>query len=487
MKQLLDKEYQQRMDILTYLEIKPLQKASFKQIGNDLDLSSYVVKKELTKIIEDFAYFQLVELKIIVEDKVVYFYSTGEDSLLTLQWYYLKESKLFLLLDALFKTEDFSFEDFAADNFLSISSAYLLKTELEKLLAFYGIKIDSNLNLAGDETRLRIFLYDIYFYSFNSLEIPFSKEIIALGNQLIHYLDKLYAMNYAPTQKIKLRFFFAIAFQRLYDGHTLVVKGKPIETTMAKYSKKVQAVKQWFIDQTVLKPEEIIQEVSFVYSFLLAEQLITISDPKAMVQHIEVFCPEAFPLTNLLLKKLNKVMGINKTTPNYSELKHDLLRVHYKFLHFTHTDSASSFDFDFSFFKENYPDFFLFIESFIDDEKLDISKTNALKYDYLFLLIQYVPAIIFSKPIYICVDFSYGSDYNSFISDNIKSFKFLNIVIENSLSKKSVLYLSDLKPSDLTCDHIIWKKPPLASDWEHFGNKIVELKESGGMLDGKNA
>lgn len=288
-------------------------------------------------------------------------------------------------------------------------------------------------------------------------------------------------MNYAPTQKIKLRFFFAIAFQRLYDGHTLVVDGKPIETNLARHSKKAQAVKQWFINQTVLKPKEIIQEVSFVYSFLLAEQLITISDPEAMVQHIEAFCPEAFPLTNLLLKKLNNAMAINTSTPNYSKIKNDLLRIHYKFLHFTPTDTASSFDFDFSFFKENYPDFFIFIESFIDSENLDITKTDALKYDYLFLLIQYVPVTIFSQPIYVCVDFSYGSAYNSFISDNIKSFKFLNIIIENSLSKKSNLYLSDLKPNNLTCDYIIWKKPPLASDWEHFGNKIVEIKQSGEM------
>ncbi|MBO0472274.1 hypothetical protein IGL98_002957 [Enterococcus sp. DIV0840] len=428
--------------------------------------------------------FQLSNFKIIIKDKDVYFYSTGKDSLLTLQWHYQKESKLFLLLDAIFKSEDFSFEDFSSKYYLSLSAAYLLKSELDKLLTTYDIKIDSNLNLSGNETTIRIFLYDVYFYSFNSLEFPFSKEIVTLTNLLLHRIDKLYSMNYAPSQAAKLRFYLAILFQRLYAGNTIALHGKPLETKSAQYSEKVMSIKNWFSDHTTLTLKEIVQEVSFIYSFLIAEQLIMSNNPKGIAEHIDTFCPEAFSLNKLLLKELKTVMGINQQTPNFSNIKWGLLRIHYKFLHFTHTDAAYSFDFDFSFFKENYPDFFLFIDSFIRKQQLDENKTNALKYDYLFLLIQCVPAAIFSKPIYICIDFSYGESYNSFILDNIQSFKFLNIVVEESLSERTALYLSDLKPAGLTCDYIIWKKPPLASDWEHFGNKVVKLKEQGDYIYG---
>ena len=51
-------------------------------------------------------------------------------------------------------------------------------------------------------------------------------------------------------------------------------------------------------------------------------------------------------------------------------------------------------------------------------------------------------------------------------------------MIEKSVPDNTNLYLSDFKPTELTIDFILWKNPPLTSDWEHFGNKIIKLKNN---------
>ncbi|ALS02839.1 hypothetical protein ATZ33_16085 [Enterococcus silesiacus] len=479
MKQFLNKEYQYRLAILNYLEIQPLQNASFKQLSNELMLSTYVIKKEVGQLLEDFDFYQISDLKIVIENKTVYFYTTGQDSLLTLQWYYLKESKLFLLLDALFKEEHFSFEDFSTHHYLSLSATYLLKSELDELLDLYDISINSNLEFSGVETAIRIFLFDVYFFSFNSLEFPFSTEILNLSENLLKKIGLLHSMNFPDSQKIKLKFFLAIIFQRLYGGHTISTE----EPTEEEASLRITSVKEWFTVYTNLTSEEISREVTFIYSFLIAEQMIAIYEPKVVRSHIKNFCPDAFRLTAHFIKELKKEFDVTEESSYYSSLRDGLLQVHYRYLRFTHINASYSFESDFVFFKENYPDFFLFIDSFMKKRKLHTDSASTLQYDYLFLLIQHMPTTIISTPVYVCVDFLYGKAYNEFIIENIQSFKFLNIVIENTISEKTDLYLSDIKLNNLPCAFIIWKKPPLASDWEHFGNIVVEMKERKTVLN----
>lgn len=46
---LLKKENQQKIDILTYLELSTLQTATVKQISEDLLLSTFIIKKHLLR------------------------------------------------------------------------------------------------------------------------------------------------------------------------------------------------------------------------------------------------------------------------------------------------------------------------------------------------------------------------------------------------------------------------------------------------------
>lgn len=472
---LLNKEYQHRMAILNHLELTPLQTTSIQEVSDSLSFSNFIVKKSIKQIIEDLADHHITGIQIKLDSKKITFQSDGTDSILSLQWIYLKDSNLFLLLDGMFKDKNFSLEQFSANQFLSLSAAYLLRSELETILKKYHITIDSDLQLAGLESDIRLFLFEVYFHSFNSLEYPFSKELVELSELFLKELSMFLNTTFSSTQKVKITFFLCVTFQRLFFGNTLKKQVTSVPFNDIELAIK-QVIVQFFLETTTLKKTQLKLETSFLCSFLFAGNLIPKISTQASLKFIETSCKPALDLTDIFLKQLNKRFDIQSDASYYNLLKRELNRIHYKFLTFNPSDLMMYFQANPEFLKENYPDFFLFSESFIHNNFNKKEETTILFYDYLFSLIRYLPASLLNNPIYVCVDFSHGKSYNHFISTSIKSFKFLNIVIESTLSNQTNLYLSDFKPAHSHCDYIIWKNPPLPTDWEYFGNKIIELK-----------
>lgn len=472
---LLNKEYQHRMAILNHLELTPLQTTSIQEVCDSLSLSSFIVKKSIKQIIEDLNEHHITGIQIKLDSKKISLNSDGTDSILTLQRIYLKDSNLFLLLDGIFKEKEFSLEQFSANQYLSLSAAYLLRNELEVILNKYSISIDSDLQLSGLESDIRLFLFEVYFHSFNSLEYPFSKELVELSRLFIKEISNFLGIVFSSTQEIKITFFLCILFQRLFFGNILKKQEQSIQFKDIQLAIKPMVI-NFFLDTTTLTQAQIKLETSFLCSFLFAGNLIPKISTNASLKFIESSCKPALDLTKLFLKQLNKQFDIQTEATYYPLLRKELNRIHYKFLKFNHSDLMIYFQANPEFLKENYPDFFLFSESFIQTNFKPTEETTILFYDYLFSLIRFLPATLLNNPIYVCVDFSHGKSYNHFISTSIKSFKFLNILIEPSLSNKTNLYLSDFKPTQAHCDYIIWKNPPLPTDWEYFGNKIIELK-----------
>jgi len=76
----------------------------------------------------------------------------------------------------------------------------------------------------------------------------------------------------------------------------------------------------------------------------------------------------------------------------------------------------------------------------------------------------------------VCVDFSLGELYTNFIQNQIKGFKNLSIILENRLTSKTDIFVSDSVIESLSITQIIWKRPPTPLDWEMFGDAIVDVK-----------
>lgn len=97
-------------------------------------------------------------------------------------------------------------------------------------------------------------------------------------------------------------------------------------------------------------------------------------------------------------------------------------------------------------------------------------------YDLVFMLINILPVEEIEPTIKVCIDFSHGKFYNSFIEKNIEYYKDLNIEFQEYNDVKTDLYLSDVFQPFLTSKQIIWRDPPTQNDWTYFADTILELK-----------
>lgn len=124
----------------------------------------------------------------------------------------------------------------------------MLKVELEKHLQNFAISISPELTLEGQEKTLRFFIFNVYFHYFNSLELPFSKNLIDLVEKFITELLSSTGFSYSATQRLKLQFFLLVTFQRLYHGQTLTRSENliPFNSIQLKLKKTIFS----FFDQT---------------------------------------------------------------------------------------------------------------------------------------------------------------------------------------------------------------------------------------------
>ncbi|WP_251867499.1 hypothetical protein [Enterococcus malodoratus] len=98
-------------------------------------------------------------------------------------------------------------------------------------------------------------------------------------------------------------------------------------------------------------------------------------------------------------------------------------------------------------------------------------------YDYLFILLDILPPEQVEKPIDVFVDFSQGKEYTKFIIKQIEGFKDLNLAIGDRLTSHTEILVSNCVVPRFKGKQIVWKNPPAPSDWEVFGDSIVQVKK----------
>lgn len=128
---------------------------------------------------------------------------------------------------------------------------------------------------------------------------------------------------------------------------------------------------------------------------------------------------------------------------------------------------------------ELYPVYSSIIWNEITEAYAQMSKDQISRcfYDYLFILLDVNPPELIEQPVYVCVDFSQGSDYTNFIIKQIEGFKDLNLVIEHRVSVHTKILISNCVWENFKGAQIVWKNPPTPSDWEFFGNTVVRIKQ----------
>lgn len=475
----LEKENIQKLNVITHLELCAAKMAPISEMVTNLNMSEFLIIKAINGVIADIETFNISELKVILQDKKVSLHISETGSLQILRWHYLQQSIHFKLFHTIFMHTATSLEKFAEEHFISFSKAYLLKTQLEEYLNKYEIKISSELTFIGDEKKIRMLLFNFYFVRFSGLTFPFTSGIKELANKLSLQIKENLRIQISETQSLKLLFFSAVTFQRLHHQASLSIATQQ-KFTVPQTESILASLQNFFTAYTTLSDELISNEIQFILAFLISEDFIAFNKEQLHFETDEIIV-QATSVTNLFMEQMTTYFKKDLPKNNYYHVEQEIFRIHWQIFYFELIETDTFLSNDCQFIKESYPDFYHFVTSFIDILQKDLEdfKDYIIPYlfnKYHFALIKWVPNFYVTDPIYVCIDFSFGKTYNHFISKNIESFQFLNIQIENFMSDKTDLYLSNLHIPNMTCESLIWSAPPSASDWELFGNKIVAIK-----------
>ncbi|MGX7418598.1 helix-turn-helix domain-containing protein [Carnobacterium gallinarum] len=477
---LLEKADQRKLELFSFLELNQAHSVSLYEIKDALDLSEFLAAKTVSELIADIEIYDLEEYySIVQQDKMITLTKIGKDSINRLIWHYLKDSRRFKLLDYVFKTNYFSLQTFYEKLYMSKTKAFTLKTKISDYLQKHEISLSADYHLIGNEKHIRLFLFQLYFTGFKNYEFPFDSDITKLVEIFEHELTNILIKRPSESQRLKLSYFLAIIFQRLDLGHVI----EPVELNYKLVIKnEIHLIENQLNllanEFTSLPATNIHNEITFIIDFLISEDYIssTYLDKKK--------APQTSFLTAQFISQIESYFNLKLDPQLTLLLINELDKIHYRIFYYKQLINVWHSFINQEFLKENYIDFYNFCQIFIHqidiaEESVNIeSFENVLLYDYIFVLLKYFPTDKILDPIYVTIDFSYGENYNHFIQLTLKNLPFLYIKIENSLSSHTDIYLSDILPSKVDCDYLIWNSPPTASDWEAFGNLIIKIRQS---------
>lgn len=167
MKELFEKETLAKLMLFSYIDNLDTDSFAVKDIEKQFDLTYFRANKLLGLLIEDFKTMELDDYFFISKNKSKYIYKKNcLDSINRLIWKYGRESYLFSLLDYFLKngmnTKEIM-ENYSYYHYVSVSYSYVIKNKLEAFLEMHQMNfLVENVS----ESKLRIFLAQIYFYIF---------------------------------------------------------------------------------------------------------------------------------------------------------------------------------------------------------------------------------------------------------------------------------------------------------------------------------
>lgn len=476
MEDLLSEDARYKLAILNTFEIKKNQTISIDYFCELLGISKFKIQKYIEELNIECVTEQSFSDFIVIERGDLICFDITMEQIREQRLTYLLESPTFKLFHEILCNPT-TIEKFSKKYFLSLSKAYGIKKDLNKFLKKWKCTLKKD-HIEGDELVIRNLFFEVYYYFYNGISFPFSEEVFSATNQLYRNLVTAFNLSIPPTQRVKLEIFLAIQWLRIKNNHWIE---KPYVEVPIESLTKLQSITSVYREEPDIMTTG---EQAYVFLFLSTQDIVKVpilyvdDEINTKVKQLTTaFIMEMKTHLNLENRPL-----IKNEQEIYQHLERQLQQIHARFFSFKFTSSTFISENQIQFFEEGHPKFHQMITAFIQDLDrkaiLILSENEKVKlyYDYMFAMAMLLPNHYIENEIYVCVDFSHGPTYSSYIAQTIQSFKNFNIVVEQKIRANTDLYISDFLIKKLNCPQIIWKNPPTASDWEDFGNKIIEIK-----------
>lgn len=466
---LLAKEEWRKYQLLKRLERSSYFALSKKEIMDFLEISNYVLKSTIEQLIQDLEKYDLSqEIQVFLEDPFVQLEITGTASSETLLEKYVEESVEFTILLGAVLGKFKSLNELSEKTLLSYPIAYNNFKLLNKYLANYELKIDKKFRLVGEsEKNVRLFLTELFARIYKG-HYEFLEQ--SLEGPVAFKLSKMESEKMTLHQKIGLQHF-------LYVTNLRIQQQKYVEsaTEDALFNEDLQQEMEDAFFMRVpaeARKAEVIAFLAYYYSRSeeLGEKLHLTENKQLMAwsQKLLTSLIQAFP----------KIID--------SPEKHGAFLKRSQFLHFQlmETSQASETiqpEINIVYFQQNYPTVLEFCRLYINrlqqSEPVLFKKKKQVLFQYLFLILDTFSKEALVETIKVYVDFSFGSLYNQFITENLNFFNLVGAKITTDIEAADIL-LTDSRDLGKTyqVDCVVWLSPPRPLDWANLGQKIIQKR-----------
>lgn len=474
----IDSGDRDKLKVISMFEEENLIKIPFEQLMTSFGFSRFKLNNHLKQLNEDLGIIgvklELISLPV-AEVRVA---GLTNEKVRRLRLVYLQKSAIFEMFSELLVSK-VSIEDFGKSRFISRSKTYMIRKELEEILAIAGLRI-SNKELSGSEQTIRKFAFEVYYYYLNGLAFPFSDSIRQKVTTVLNVLTSEVKIETTPTRMAKLELFIAISILRIQNKK--IAEESLVELTNLKatiFEDNINFYRS-IEERYNLSPAEISREIDCLLLFLITEDILMIDLCSLGLPNKKVKLLTSV-MENSLVTELPFPERVSEEEKNIilMEMKQSLVKIHFKLVYFYGRYFGTSSKQQYLFFEKSYPQFHSLVEQFLvflvsTGQFPQLHKRKlALYYDYMVSLISAIPMKYLKRNVRICVDFSKGEAYTNYIVNNLAFFWNLNIEIQKKLTNQTDIYLSDHYYNKALCKQVIWKNAPTTQEWRALG-EVVE-------------
>ncbi|MEB5953203.1 helix-turn-helix domain-containing protein [Enterococcus innesii] len=438
-------------------------------------LSPFLINKQIEDLNSDFAEFRIEQDVEIVSDNInVTLNIKGKITSDILFSHYIVRSIKFDLFKEMFFEKLISINDYASEHFLSHTTVYTEIKSLKKELSKFDIHITKDFKIKGHERKVREFA--LVFFDINSIKLKIAESNItnSISKEFESILVERRLIKSGSNYKsIRFELFLEIFITRIKNGHFLkekeycILKNNPHELMKHQL---IGWLKKYIrgANYNILK-----FEIESIFYFLIIEGCVDNS------KFIDNNFHKIRHLNSLFLKEINSKFCLVKQYE--ARINTELSKIHFELLNYPIYSTYRYLYTEINYFYEMYPEYFDFCKLYLNkNKKKDIlwQGKEFLFYRYVLLLVTNIPLKELLHPIYICLDFSFGNQYNKFIKQNIEKIVNLNIVFQSVPDEKTSLILSDMALYELEdIETVVWLTPPRPIDWSILTEKILSLRK----------
>ncbi|MDU5335446.1 helix-turn-helix domain-containing protein [Enterococcus sp.] len=468
----LDKDAKRKFEFLRLLEESGDLTELNTVIQDRLKLSSFLFSKTIEELTTDVSNYGLEKFFSIKNDSVqTTLLEVGQATSDLLLELYLRDSLSFKIFLALFEENFQSTHSFALDQYTSYTSVYNRMQQLKQFFKEASIAMNKKYQLTGDEANVRYVLTRVFSFVLSSDDSLYSDEI---KQQIEVVLTELTTagMQFPRNLRTKLRHFLAISLVRQEQGHLLTEfnenKQKVLKQLKTIYSEDFAQIEQLGLEKHLA--EELF---SYLYTngvlapTAIADQFLG-KRISRLNEHFLTRIAQNFEMDSAELKRV---------------LWPELSRLHFELVYFPLNAFYSFERFDVSFFEESYVEYFNFCREYLRDEAFVKEEglfdyRPYIFYRYLMILVGNLDLEQVMPKLTICIDFSFGQEYNAFIKKNLSFFVNLNVATQYIYDDQADLVITNLNSeyAPLEVEKVIWLDPPRPTDWANLGNLLLKIR-----------